>query len=55
MNCAGAASVSYSGNPSDKVSGTVFAVTPAELQYADDYEVAAYRRDCVVLTSGMAA
>jgi gamma-glutamylcyclotransferase (GGCT)/AIG2-like uncharacterized protein YtfP len=47
--------VSYSGNPSDKVSGTVFAITPTELQHADDYEVAAYRRDRVALASGIAA
>jgi hypothetical protein len=47
--------VAYSGNPADKVSGTVFAITPAELQHADDYEVDAYRRDRVVLASGVAA
>jgi hypothetical protein len=47
--------VSYSGNPLDKVSGTVFAITPAELQHADDYEVDAYLRDRVVLASGVAA
>jgi gamma-glutamylcyclotransferase (GGCT)/AIG2-like uncharacterized protein YtfP len=47
--------VTYSGQASDKVSGTVFAITAEELQHADDYEVAAYRRDRVVLASGMAA
>ncbi|MGF6570902.1 gamma-glutamylcyclotransferase (GGCT)/AIG2-like uncharacterized protein YtfP [Paraburkholderia sp. GAS333] len=45
--------VAYSGNPDDKVSGTVFAITPEELQHADDYEVDAYRRDRVVLASGV--
>jgi Fe2+ or Zn2+ uptake regulation protein len=31
------------------------AITPAELQHADDYEVDAYRRDRVVLASGVSA
>ncbi|MDE1179931.1 gamma-glutamylcyclotransferase family protein [Paraburkholderia sp.] len=47
--------VTYSGNPADSVSGMVFAITPAELQHADDYEVDAYRRDRVVLASGVSA
>ena len=47
--------VAYSGSSDDKVSGTVFAITPAELQHADDYEVDAYRRDRVVLASGVSA
>jgi orotate phosphoribosyltransferase len=33
----------------------VFAITAEELQHADDYEVAAYRRDRVVLASGISA
>ena len=45
----------YSGNASDKASGAVFAITPAELQHADDYEVDAYRRARVVLASGVSA
>jgi len=47
--------VTYTGNVSDKVSGTVFAITAEELQHADRYEVAAYRRDCVRLASGVSA
>ena len=47
--------VTYTGNASDKVSGMVFAITPDELQHADDYEVDAYRRDRVVLASGVSA
>jgi hypothetical protein len=47
--------VAYSGNAGDKVSGTVFAITADELQHADDYEVAAYRRDRVLLASGVKA
>lgn len=47
--------VAYSGNASDKVSGTVFAITTEELQQADEYEVAAYRRDRVRLASGTSA
>lgn len=47
--------VAYTGNPADRVSGTVFAITPQELQHADDYEVEAYRRDRVVLVSGECA
>src|ERR1700675_373858 len=31
----------FTGRPSDSVSGTVFAVTPEEIQSADRYEVAA--------------
>ncbi len=47
--------VSYSGNPADTVSGTVFAITPEELEHADAYEVSDYRRDRVVLASGIPA
>jgi gamma-glutamylcyclotransferase (GGCT)/AIG2-like uncharacterized protein YtfP len=47
--------VSYSGNASDRVSGTVFAITAEELVHADGYEVAAYRRDRVLLASGVSA
>jgi Gamma-glutamyl cyclotransferase, AIG2-like len=47
--------VTYSGNPADKVSGTVFAITPEELAHADAYEVSDYRRDRVVLVSGISA
>jgi hypothetical protein len=47
--------VTYTGHPADKVSGMVFSITPAELQRADDYEVASYRRDNVRLASGVTA
>ncbi|OXC77125.1 gamma-glutamylcyclotransferase [Caballeronia sordidicola] len=47
--------VTYSGQASDKVSGTVFSITADELQHADAYEVAAYRRDRVLLASGTSA
>jgi len=47
--------VTYSENASDKVSGTVFAITLEELEHADGYEVAAYRRDRVLLASGVSA
>lgn len=47
--------VTYTGNPADAVSGMVFAITTAELQQADDYEVASYRRDSVTLASGTRA
>lgn len=47
--------VAYTGNAADKVAGAVFAITPEELQHADDYEVAAYRRDRVLLASGVHA
>ena len=43
------------GRASDVVSGTVFAVTPAEIQNADTYEVAAVNRVAVVLESGVRA
>ncbi|MGI4861263.1 MAG: gamma-glutamylcyclotransferase family protein [Janthinobacterium lividum] len=45
----------YSGNPDDQVHGVVFAMTPEELAHSDKYEVSAYRRDRVVLASGVAA
>ena len=45
----------FTGHPSDSVSGTVFAVTPEEIQSADKYEVAAYRRVAVTLRSGVRA
>ena len=42
----------FTGRASDVVSGTVFAVTPAEIQSADEYEVPAVKRVAVVLQSG---
>ncbi|MBN3808947.1 gamma-glutamylcyclotransferase family protein [Paraburkholderia sp. Ac-20347] len=47
--------VAYTGNPVDRVAGAVFAITAQELAHADDYEVAAYRRDRVTLASGVSA
>ena len=40
------------GNPTDSVAGKVFAVTPAELAAADEYEVDDYERVLVTLASG---
>lgn len=45
----------YTGRASDVISGTVFAVTPDEIQHADKYEVAAVKRVAVVLQSGVRA
>jgi Gamma-glutamyl cyclotransferase, AIG2-like len=45
----------FTGRSSDTVSGTVYAVTPEEIQSADRYEVAAYQRMAVVLQSGIRA
>ena len=42
----------FTGRASDVISGTVFAVTPDEIQNADKYEVAAVKRVEVVLQSG---
>lgn len=47
--------VTHTGDPDDLVPGMVFAITPLELQRADEYEVEAYRRDRIVLASGTAA
>jgi len=45
----------FTGRASDVVSGTVFTVTPGEIQNADRYEVAAVKRVAVVLQSGVRA
>lgn len=45
----------FTGRASDVVAGTVFAVTPGEIQDADRYEVAAVKRVAVVLQSGLRA
>ena len=44
-----------SANPRDFVTGTVFAISPAELEAADRYEVEAYTRVAVRLRSGVEA
>ena len=45
----------FTGRASDLVPGTVFSVTPDEIQNADTYEVAAVKRVAVVLQSGVRA
>jgi hypothetical protein len=43
------------GNPADRIAGTVFAITPEELEAADRYEVGDYRRIEARLESGLDA
>jgi len=45
----------FTGNSSDSIAGTVFALTPEEIQSADRYEVPEYKRVEVVLQSGVRA
>ena len=45
----------FTGRASDVVTGTVFAVTPGDIENADTYEVAAVKRVAVVLQSGFRA
>ena len=47
--------VKHSGIATDRVAGTVFEISDAELAQADRYEVAAYRRVAVTLASGLSA
>ena len=47
--------VRETGNPLDKVVGRVLRVTDDEIDAADEYEVALYRRISVVLASGLSA
>ncbi|WP_354535074.1 gamma-glutamylcyclotransferase family protein [Ralstonia sp. 1138] len=47
--------VSFTGVSTDRVDGTVFEITDAELKDADDYEVAAYTRVAAALASGKQA
>jgi len=42
----------YTGNNADKVNGTVFELSRAELARADDYEVDDYKRVSAVMMSG---
>ncbi|MBW2960582.1 gamma-glutamylcyclotransferase family protein [Mesonia aestuariivivens] len=44
--------IQYSGNETDKIEGTLFKITPTELQHADDYEVDDYKRIKVTFESG---
>jgi len=45
----------FTGRASDVIPGTVFAVSPDEIQSADQYEVAAVKRVAVTLESGARA
>lgn len=45
----------FTGHPSDTIWGTVYAVTPEEIERADRYEVPEYQRVAVVLESGRRA
>jgi len=47
--------VAFTGNPEDRVSGAVFEITDSELESADAYEVAAYKRVLAPLASGRSA
>lgn len=47
--------ISHTGNTADGVNGMVFAVTRRELERADSYEVADYKRISVQLASGLHA
>ena len=47
--------VAYSGAGEDRVAGTVFEITDAELAAADAYEVDAYKRVPAPLASGRSA
>lgn len=47
--------VKFTGAEQDRVSGTVFEITDAELASADKYEVAAYKRVAATLVSGIQA
>jgi len=45
----------FTGRNSDTISGTIYAVTPEEIERADKYEVAPCQRIAVVLQSGTRA
>ncbi len=47
--------VRFTGRDADTVKGVVFQITAGELEHADEYEVAAYRRVAVRLRSGVRA
>ena len=47
--------VMLSNDPADRVAGTVFSITLAELAAADAYEVIDYERVAVTLASGAGA
>ena len=45
----------FTGDAADSIAGTVFELTPQELEHADRYEVAEYKRVAVQLRSGKRA
>lgn len=45
----------FTGDPADSVEGTVFKVTPSELEQSDAYEPDEYKRVLVQLRSGVKA
>lgn len=47
--------IHFSGNPQDQIPGMVFKISLAELEQADKYEVADYKRVQVKLLSGTSA
>jgi gamma-glutamylcyclotransferase (GGCT)/AIG2-like uncharacterized protein YtfP len=47
--------IHFSGNPQDQIPGMVFKVSQEELERADEYEVADYKRIQVKLHSGIDA
>jgi hypothetical protein len=47
--------VTHTGDPADRVAGTVFAIKSAELAAADSYEVSDYERVEANLASGLRA
>ena len=47
--------VQFTGNPNDRVDGTVFEISDAELARADAYEPAGYARVAATLASGREA
>jgi gamma-glutamylcyclotransferase (GGCT)/AIG2-like uncharacterized protein YtfP len=47
--------VAFTGKGEDRVPGTMFEMSDAELAHADEYEVAAYRRVLAPLASGLSA
>jgi len=47
--------VAFTGRDTDTVPGTVFQITADELENADKYEVAAYKRIGAILRSGARA
>ncbi len=47
--------IHFSGNPEDQIPGVVFRISKEELEQADKYEVADYKRILVKLLSGESA